>query len=276
MPFESLYLFNRSTELRTAAARNGRRGPFLRRGCEIIIGLNQAFPVIKLGIYLISINNREAEHADIFQGVTTGDPISLNGRDMFYPIRLMDYAADLNPSILSIADTENLQRVPRNRVNTVLEHICFEGSAKFHRCDRRTDSEPSTRSWFLPNYYILFKKDREVDRSWVVYRGQTGPGGRITQKYFGRKIEIINKIIGSKVKVTDKGLFKSLKFKNKPGKVVCTIPHASLISTCKESLLKAVIVEFDEDVGGYSMDGKYRKGSCLVVPPGKVEKVKGG
>lgn len=277
MPFESLNLFNSSAELRRALPRTGPQGSSLRRGCDILIGLSRAFPVIRLGKYLISIADRALSHTEIFAGVTTGDPVMLHSWDIFYPIRLTECAPNLNTQVLSIVDTNNHSRVPRNRTSNVIEQICFSGNsgnAMLHRCDnRRTESVTDLGNWFLPNFHILFKKDRSIERSWVRHYGLTVISANIARKYFERKLGIMNKIIGSRVRITDNKLFKNLKFRNKPGRVVCTIPN---ISTCVEGLLKAVIVEFDEDVGGYSMDGKYKKGSCLVVPLEKVEQVKGG
>ena len=55
---------------------------------------------------------------------------------------------------------------------------------------------------------------------------------------------------------------------------MCTIPDISMVTSSKK-LLRALIVNFGEDVGGSSIDGKYKKGSCLIVPPEKV-KIEGG
>lgn len=57
----------------------------------------------------------------------------------------------------------------------------------------------------------------------------------------------------------DAGL--KVKFKNKIGKVVCSIRDH-------------YIVNFKEDVKGFSCDGKYKKGSCLVVKRSETEKIK--
>ncbi len=49
-------------------------------------------------------------------------------------------------------------------------------------------------------------------------------------------------------------------FNGKPGKVVCILPQSNYI------------VNFEEDMRGFSCDGKYKKGSCLVLNKTDVEK----
>lgn len=267
MPFECLNLFNRNHRYR------GRTGslPLLNIGCEIVIGLSLAYPVIKLGKYLIKAAGRELRHVPIFRAAIVAGPLVMHGRDVFYPIQLSDFAPDLDEMTLILVDTGNNRSVSRGSNTATLEQICFSQSAKFHRCDRPPDG-PATDlpcAWFLLNHYILLKRDLDNEESWQRYGIHPDSA---SEKYFLRRVDIVSRIIGSTVKITDKNLIKKMKFKNKPGKVVCTIPGL----TAKEKILKAVVVEFDEDIGGYSMDGKYKKGSCLVVPLEKIEKVEGG
>lgn len=52
-------------------------------------------------------------------------------------------------------------------------------------------------------------------------------------------------------------------FEGKTGKAVCTLEDH-------------YIVNFDEDMKGFSCDGRYKKGSCLVVKKSEVEVKKKG
>ncbi len=270
--FSDLHLFRSRTTLRLSeTSRDNRYTGLLERGCPVRIGPNKARPVLKLGKYLISLHNTELDYAIILEGRIHASPITIHNASencLFYPMAFTSYLTT-HISSISIMNTEIGERIPVRAIENTLELLGYEGS-EFHS----GDSSDSIRSlWFVLNKYILFRKDgrSEVDNGWI---GCVGQSNITSREYLERKHKIINSIIGSKVRISDNSLFKDLRFKDRIGRVVCTIP-STFILLGSNSTLKTVVVEFGEDVGGHSMDGKFRKGSCLAVPLEKIEGVEG-
>lgn len=275
MPFEYLSFFHENSSLRREAMKNIFSLPGLRDQDRVMIGVNSTFPVIRIGHYLIKYgisSTLGSAHQGLFIGETRGSAIVIEGKEIFYKVRITDIVSDIDTRHISMMDIKVRSPVARNKVNRYIENMAFGGTPSLHSCDTGTSPIGGGRNqWFVQPQYILYKIGKD-DYDWVIYF-EAGPPSK-SRRYTDRKNKILNNIIGSRVKIIDKSVFNDLKFKNKAGKIVCTIPDISVVTSSKK-LLRALIVDFGEDVGGYSMDGRYSKGSCLVVSPEKV-RIEGG
>lgn len=275
MPFEYLSFFHENSSLRREAMKNILSLAGLRDQDRVMIGVNGMFPVIRIGHFLIKYaipSTLGSTHQGLFIGETRGNAIVIEGKEVFYKVRITDIVPGVDTRHISIMDVRVRSAIARNKINRSIENMAFGGAASLHSCDTGTSPLGGGRNqWYVQPQYILYKIGRD-DYDWVIYF-EAGPPSK-SRRYTERKNKILNNIIGSRVKIIDKSVFSDLKFKNKAGKIVCTIPDISVVTSSRK-LLRALIVDFGEDVGGYSMDGKYSKGSCLVVSPEKV-RIEGG
>ena len=231
----------------------------------------------------------------IFTGVISGSPtttlaacsvsytnLSYVFGQIFYPIQITGVTPEIDISDLTITDTFKHSTLSKDFTCSAMEQLCSDPeSAGFHFHDdfnRDTAASAGTgyrgysvkrgTTWFVLGNNILYTRD---GISWVAFHPNSSTRG--SKKYIDRKYRIIREMLGSSVKVTDKKLFNNPEFAHRPGKVICTIPKYGSFPSSNE-LLQAVVVKFNSNIGGCSMDGKFEKGSCLVVPFRKLEKIK--
>lgn len=247
--------------------------PTISSGSYVVVGVTTAHPVLRIGHLLIRLR---ADHnsATILTGRTHGNCIYLGAGLTVAPVLFTNSNLGSSDSI-EIYDCKRRSRIPRGNSARTIDALCHYVTSSLHTCDGNLLPEPASgrRAWFIQVPYILYmKSDRDPHLDWIKCYA-FDKMVRKARKYFDRRVTILNHILGSKVKVLGDKTLSDLRFRNKTGKIVCTIPHIHLL-TRGTGQLKAVIVQFDEDVGGSSIDGKYRKGSCLVVPPGKLDKVR--
>lgn len=274
MPFEYLRFANKNGPDRGEVRKSVFGLPRLRDRDLVVIGVSHVFPVLRLGHFLIKLSiplsrRREIPHMGLFIGESRGGALVIENKEVYYQTRMTDTYSGIDPKLLHIMDTKTRTPISPDKTYEAIERVCYGGGGRLHSCDQR--SANNRNHWFMQSQHILYKKGQN-DYDWMAYSVQIGLSG--ARKYIDRRNRILNEMIGSRVKITDKSVFSDLRFKNKTGRIMCTIPDISTIVSSKK-LLRALVVDFGEDVGGHSMDGRCKKGSCLVVPPEKV-RVEGG
>ena len=155
-------------------------------------------------------------------------------------------------------------RVPLRHIFNIFE----EGALGTHLGADGDLNTSKYGGWWIEESFILFYSIGDMG-GWKEYSTNADTAFRLSVGGLSnRKVAIIQKWINEGTKVKFREEYAPARVAREVARVCCTIPKSN-----HGSMADTVCIRFDKDIGGSSLDGRFGKGTCLVVPINQIEEV---